>query len=243
MKVLKKNQLAILVIALMLVTAGYLNYTANETELTSNSNVAGGEQYASIGDATLVNSGELLDDKDKQSIIDTISNQGLTENNNANSNMIESENAVGNSNIVGNEIQTNVNSENTNQVNGNIEEVATSAKTDDYFASSKLEREKMYSQMLETYQKLLESTSISGEQKAVSEQEITKINQTKNAIMISENLLSTKGFEDSVIFVNDVSVSVVVKADNLATEQIAQIQNIVSRELKVDLSNIHISNK
>ncbi len=31
MKILKKNQLAILVIALMLVTAGYLNYTANET--------------------------------------------------------------------------------------------------------------------------------------------------------------------------------------------------------------------
>ena len=121
--------------------------------------------------------------------------------------------------------------------------VETSAKTDDYFATSKLEREKMYSQMLETYQKLLESTSISGEQKAISEQEITKINQTKNAIMIAENLLSTKGFENSVIFVNDISVSVVVKAKELKEEQIAQIQNIISRELKVDLSNIHISNK
>ena len=121
--------------------------------------------------------------------------------------------------------------------------VETSAKTDDYFATSKLEREKMYSQMLETYQKLLESTSVSGEQKAISEQEITKINQTKNAIMIAENLLSTKGFEDSVIFVNDISVSVVVKAKELKEEQIAQIQNIISRELKVDLSNIHISNK
>ena len=31
MKILKKNQLAILVIALMLVTAGYLNYTASQT--------------------------------------------------------------------------------------------------------------------------------------------------------------------------------------------------------------------
>ncbi len=101
----------------------------------------------------------------------------------------------------------------------------------------------MYSQMLETYQKLLESTSISQEQKAISEQEITKINQTKNAIMISENLLSTKGFTDAVIFVNDTSISVVVRADKLEQEQIAQIQNIVSRELKVDVSNIHISNK
>ena len=97
--------------------------------------------------------------------------------------------------------------------------------------------------MLETYQKILENNSISQEQKGISEQEIAKINQTKNAIMIAENLISTKGFENSVIFVNDTSVSVIVKAEKLEQEQIAQIQNIVSRELKVELENIHISNK
>lgn len=211
MKVLKKNQLAILVIALMLVTAGYLNYTANDAVSISSNTV--GEQYAAIGDATLVNSGELIEDKDKQNIISTI--------NDANNNQ--------------NSTQTNTNEESKS--------VATEAKEDDYFDKSRLEREKMYSQMLETYQKLLESTSISQEQKVISEQEITKINQTKNAIMIAENLLSTKGFEDAVIFVNDMSVSIVVKANTLTEQQIAQIQNIVSRELNVELSNIHISNK
>lgn len=222
MKFLKKNQLAILVIALMLVTAGYLNYTANDTALTSNSNVIEGDQYAAIGDATLVNSGELLDEKDKQNIINTI--------NNAQENSSDK-----------NTIETNSSQENTSE--NNVETTQTNSKTDDYFDNSKLEREKMYSQMLETYQKLLESTSISVEQKAISEQEITKINQTKNAIMICENLLSTKGFTDTVIFVNDTSVSVVVRADVLNQEQIAQIQNIISRELKVEVSNIHISNK
>ncbi len=224
MKVLKKNQLAILVIALMLITAGYLNYTADKTTVTSNSNIVEGEQYAAIGDATLVNSGELLEEKDKQNIIDTITNANIA---NENTNTVENQN-----------LEKQKEQENDNNIS-----IQTNTKTDDYFATSKLEREKMYSQMLETYQKLLESTSISQEQKAISEQEITKINQTKNAIMISENLLSTKGFENSVIFVNDNSVSVVVKADNLATEQIAQIQNIISRELRVDLTNIHISNK
>lgn len=218
MKFLKKNQLAILVIALMLVTAGYLNYTSNNTTLTSNSNVIRGEQYAGIGDATLVNSGELLDENDKQNIINTIN---TAQENNENKNTIEDDTSKENSN----------------------ETTLTNSKVDDYFDNSKLEREKMYSQMLETYQKLLESTSISSEQKAISEQEITKINQTKNAIMICENLLSTKGFTDTVIFVNDTSVSVVVRADELNQEQIAQIQNIISRELKVEVSNIHISNK
>jgi stage III sporulation protein AH len=61
--------------------------------------------------------------------------------------------------------------------------------------------------------------------------------------MIAENLISTKGFENSVIFVNDTSVSIVVKAETLQDEQIAQIQNIISRELNVEVENIHISNK
>lgn len=212
MKVLKKNQLVILVIALMFVTAGYLNYTANESAIQTGTNTVKEEQYAAIGDATLVNSGELLEEGDKQNIINTINNANETKQ----------------------EKETQKPEENALQ---------TGAKTDDYFDNSKLERDKMYSQMLESYQKILESTSISAEQKAISEQEVAKINQTKNAIMICENLISTKGFTDSVIFVNDTSVSVIVKAESLQPEQIAQIQNIITRELKVDITNVHISNK
>ncbi len=42
---LKKNQLAILVIALMLVTAGYLNYTSNKETIETGSNTV---DYAAI---------------------------------------------------------------------------------------------------------------------------------------------------------------------------------------------------
>lgn len=168
------------------------------------------------GDATLVNSGELLEEKDKQSIINTIENAQTG--------------AI-----------TNANENTTNETPSS--KTANTVNIDDYYTTSKLERDKMYSQMLETYQKILESTTISQEQKAISEQEIAKINQTKNAIMIAENLISTKGFENNVVFVNDESVNVVVKAEDLGTEQIAQIQNIISRELKVEIENIHISHK
>lgn len=214
MKVLKKNQLVILVIALMFVTAGYLNYTANESTIETGTNTVKEEQYAAIGDATLVNSGELLEEGDKQNIINTINNANIAKENKDNETKNDEQNTI-----------------------------ITNTKTDDYFDNSKLERDKMYSQMLESYQKILESTSISAEQKAISEQEVAKINQTKNAIMICENLISTKGFANSVIFVNDTSVSVVVKAESLQPEQIAQIQNIITRELKVDITNVHIINK
>ncbi len=169
-----------------------------------------------FGDATLVNSGELLEEKDKQSIINTIENAQTG--------------AI-----------TSATENTTNETSST--KTANTVNIDDYYTTSKLERDKMYSQMLETYQKILESTTISQEQKAISEQEIDKINQTKNAIMIAENLISTKGFENNVVFVNDESVNVVVKAEDLGTEQIAQIQNIISRELKVEIENIHISHK
>ena len=52
-----------------------------------------------------------------------------------------------------------------------------------------------------------------------------------------------KGFEDIVIFSNSNSVSVIIKAEKLEPEQIAQIQNIVSRELEVGAEAISISTK
>ena len=73
--------------------------------------------------------------------------------------------------------------------------------------------------------------------------EIQKINDTKNSIMICENLIKTKGFENSIIFVNDKSISVIVESEELKPEDVAKIQNIISREMKADIDNIHISTK
>ena len=101
----------------------------------------------------------------------------------------------------------------------------------------------MYSQMLETYQGLLESSTISPEQKSISTQEITNINNRKNSIMIAENLIKNLGFQDVVVFVNDTSTSVIVKAEKLEEADIAKIQNIVCREIGVEAENIHISLK
>ena len=240
MKILKKNQLTILVLALMLITAGYLNYTADDTLSTSTNPE---EQLAAIGDAKLVSSGEALEEADKESILNTLTNN--IENNTIENSVIGdavSENTVGENNVEEKVAEGNV-VEAENSTIGDAAVETNSNVEDEYFASSKLEREKMYSQMLESYQKILESDTISQEQKAISQEEINKINQTKNAIMISENLLKTKGFTNMVIFVNDDSVNVIIQAQTLSTEQIAQIQNIVSRELKVEIENIHISNK
>ena len=101
----------------------------------------------------------------------------------------------------------------------------------------------MYSQMLENYQKILEASNLSSEEKELAQTEIKRINNEKNAIMIAENLIKTKDFEDTVIFINNGNVSVVVKTDKLEENQIAQIQNIITRELNVKVTKINVSNR
>ena len=114
---------------------------------------------------------------------------------------------------------------------------------DNYFNQSRLDREKMYSEMLESYQEILANPNVSQEQKSSAQDGITKVNSQRNSIMIAENLIKNKGFQDIIIFVNNESVSAVVRSDNLETADIAQIQSIIQRELNINVENIHISNK
>lgn len=204
MKILKRNQLIILVISLMLVTAGYLNFTSTNAQDNTK------ETVAELGDATLVNS-----------------------------NKVENENVVENS--VEQETQKEEKKEKEEVVKPTNAE--TTPKEDTYFTTSKLERENIYSQMLETYQEIYNNTNSTQEQKEKAIGEIAKINERRNAIMIAENLILAKGIENVVIFANENSVSVIAKAETLEPEKIAQIQNIVSRELEVGAEIISISTK
>lgn len=204
MKILKRNQLIILVISLMLVTAGYLNFTSTNAQDNTK------ETVAELGDATLVNS-----------------------------NKVENENVVENS--VEQEISKEVKQEKEEVVKPTNAE--TTPKEDTYFTISKLERENIYSQMLETYQEIYNNANSTQEQKEKAIGEIAKINERRNAIMIAENLILAKGIENVVIFANENSVSVIAKAETLEPEKIAQIQNIVSRELEVGAEIISISTK
>lgn len=229
-QILKKNQIIISVIAIMLIAAGYMNYTSNEKQALETAVLTDSEKYAGIGDATLVSANvadnnDLVNNDETQNIIDD------SEKNEEKKDEIKSndQNTESKENIVQNEINTST--------------TVTETSGDQYFAELRLERDKMYSQMLESYQKILSNNQISETQKEISENEIKKINDTRNAIMIAENLIKNKGFQDLIIFINGDSISIIVKAKELKEEQIAQIQNIISRELKGEIENIHISNK
>lgn len=221
MKILKKNQIVVFVIGIMIIAAGYLNFTNNASLETGA--LADSEELASIGDAKLVSA-----------------------------NVVE--NTVSGDNTINNEVNTEENEDETKEENkeeidkqdeadNTITTNSSVTTTDEYFTNSRLERNTMYSQQIENYQNILSNTNVSEAQKKTAQEEITRINNEQNAIMIAENLIKTKGIEDIMIFVNDSSVNAIIKGEEPAKEEIAQIQNIITRELKAKIENIHIMNK
>ena len=222
MRLLKKNQVIIYVIVLMLMAVAYLNYTTQTgeqaVEASMQMEARDDTNTSNIGDATLVSSNDISVDNNTENTTNSIT-----------------ENAI-DTNSVTNETSNEVN-QNTTQTN------AGTVSTDDYFTKSKLERDTMYSQMLESYENVLNSSNSLETQKQSATDEIKKINDTKNSIMICENLIQTKGFENSIIFVNGDSISVILKSDEMTQEEVAQVQNIISREMNAEIENIHISTK
>ena len=136
--------------------------------------------------------------------------------------------------IVENDSINNGNNNDNDNENNNI---------DNYFNETRLERDRMYSESIEIYQKILDNKETPNDQKLIMANEISRINTMKNGILISENLIKNKGIEEVVILENNGMVNVIVKSSLLNKEEISQIQNIIQRELKVQIGNISISRK
>ena len=201
MTILKKNQVVIIVIALMLITAGYLNYTYSPESVIQTAS----RTNENFGDATLVNSNNVVTDDNE-----------------------------------------NTQSQQSQSVSSSItstEGSNTSSDTNNYFVTAKMERDNMYSQQLENYKNINENTNSTSEQKKIATEEIKKLNNEKSKIMVVENLIKMKGFENVIVLMNEKSVNVVVKTEKLENQSVSQIQNIISREMAADIENIHIMNK
>lgn len=230
MKIFKKNQIIIYVIALVLMTVGYLNYTNRtkkldsiETSVETKSENLNNTNSDEIGDAKLVSSNDIASNSSND-------NENIIEENLDTSKRTEE-------NIENGEKEEQNKTEETNG------EINKEEVEDDYFDKSKLERDTIYSQMIETYENILNSENATETQKQSATDEIKKINDTKNSIMICENLIKTKGFEKSVIFVNNLSISIIIGKEEITAEEVAKVQNIISREMGAAIENIHISTK
>ena len=223
MKKQVRKQMILGVISAVFILTGYLNFQniTNEKLIASVNDDKNDER---LGDVELVSSNSL------------ILSENIIDNKVVNKNQNEVENEIENKEEEENEIEKEKEND-----DGNIVENINTNLYEDYFVKTRLDRENMYSKMLESYEKIINNDQITSDQKAIAVQEIDNINKYKNGIMISENLIKNKGFKDAVILINNNSVSVVVKKDMLLETDIVKIQNIIETKLGFKIENISIS--
>lgn len=113
--------------------------------------------------------------------------------------------------------------------------------SDEYFSKMREDRNEEYENQVETYEKIILSADSGNEQKEIANNEIRRISNEKNAILVAENLIKLNGFGDGVILVNNDSANVVVLDNELDSAKIVKIQNIVQNELNIAIEKVHIT--
>lgn len=122
--------------------------------------------------------------------------------------------------------------------------VQTSAKADaddtDYFSKTKKERENVRKEAQEEIEETLKSDKLTDDDKKSAIAKVEEIAGRMESESNIEALLKAKGFDKALAVISDTGISVVVKSEGLTSAQTLQIQDIVTSETNIPLSNIKI---
>ncbi|MCI6513522.1 MAG: SpoIIIAH-like family protein [Coprococcus catus] len=215
-RLFRKNQIIITSLAIMIVIAGYLNFTADQTKPVKQEAAAEtaekireeniqAEEAAAGAEADITS----FPDEDLASV------------------SAEAESTADTETPEGEKVGEAV--------------LTSSASAGAFSASAKLNREQVRSKNEASLLEIINNTDISEDMKADAIASMNRMTDRAEKELDAELLLEAKGFKDSVVSINDDSVDVIVGAAEITDEQKAQIEDIVTRKTERDVSDIVIT--
>ena len=228
----KKNQIMITALAIMIAVAGYLNFAGSkiteEEIMTAGSGTVMSEDVAALF--------EISDEDMEQADIQSMdSDVVLNESNYLDENMEE----IMAENMTGEMAQNTENQLSDGETPG--EAVFTSAASLDTLSGARLLKEQTRARNKETLLEIINNVNISEEQKQEAVDNMIAITDVAEKETAAEILLESKGFDDVVVSITDSTVDVVVNASELSEAQRAQIEDIIVRKTGVSPDAIVIS--
>ena len=215
-RLFRKNQIIITSLAIMIVIAGYLNFTADQTKPVKQESAAEtaekireeniqAEEAAAGAEADITS----FPDEDLASV------------------SAEAESTADTETPEGEKVGEAV--------------LTSSASAGAFSASAKLNREQVRSKNEASLLEIINNTDISEDMKADAIASMNRMTDRAEKELDAELLLEAKGFKDSVVSINDDSVDVIVCAAEITDEQKAQIEDIVTRKTERNVSDIVIT--
>lgn len=228
MMVIKRNQIIVTALVIMIAIAGYLNYNDKKQNLAVNSdNVTASSklseslmpadfEYEEFAGMDIFN-GEISiasTDGENADLLKSASTDNVSEENQA---IQTGESAVGEAVLV------NTSLDNT------------------YFVQAKLEREQARAKQKDMLTEMINNTNLEKEQRAECANAMLDIQKRIEKETSAEAMIKSKGFDEVYVRIDDNTVDVVVNKKELTDAQKAQIEDIVVRKTGISVENIRIS--
>ena len=215
-RLFRKNQIIITALAIMIVIAGYLNFTADQTKPVKKEAES---QTAEKLQAENIQAEEAA--ADAEADITSFPDEDLASVSAQAETVTDTETPEGEK--VGEAVLT------------------SSASAGAFSASAKLNREQVRSRNEASLLEIINNTEISEDMKADAIASMNQLTDRAEKELDAEILLDAKGFKDSVVSINDDSVDVIIGAASITEEQRAQIEDIVTRKTERNVSAIVIT--
>lgn len=228
-KLLRKNQIIITALVVMVALAGYLSLT-NEDELA----VGVLNRGSAVSEQAAVGTEEGTTPEEQAS-------EGESEEKLAAENGSQEEVKDDTVADISDEDIAAAESKSASKENAGEAVLVNNTVTADYFEAAKLSREQTRAKNKETLLDLVNSKSASEAQKEKAMNEIVAMTAVNEKETATENLLAAKGFQEVVVTIVDDSVDVIVNAETLTEQQIAQIEDVVKRKTECSSDKIVIS--
>ena len=228
---IKKNQMMITALAIMIAVAGYLNFAGtkvtDEDLMTVNGEIATddmGNLAMNQDDSEYAGLMDLSDEDIEQASGDIES--------------LDSDVTMAVNGGVDEELVEALAEEQMEDVPG--EAVFTSGNVSE-MSGAKLQKEQTRAQNKETLLEIINNANISDTQKQEAVNSMITMTDIAEKETAAEILLEAKGFSDAVVSIDGDSVDVVVNTEELTEAQRAQIEDIVIRKTGVSADSIIIS--
>lgn len=237
-KIVHKNQIIITALAVMIVVAGYLNFTGQEITTSGFGLHADKQRTADKKEAETKTAEK--EDGSEEADPETAAKQD------------EGSKSDQKEEAQGTDISEEDSQDSKLTVNDNGEVVASQENPgeavmvsnvigSDYFSSAKLSREQTRAKNKETLMEIINNETLNSADKKAAVQEVAEITENAQKESDAEMMLEAKGFADAMVSINDGKADVVVDAEKLSAKEIAQIVDIVKRKTDIPAENIVVT--
>lgn len=223
--IFKKNQIIITALALMICAAGYLQFSnPGEDKMTGTEN-----------DTNIYFDMAQLENDDTEGMTIKVGSSLLNELEETDTNSTADVTVSGETSEVAEQEETD-----ENHKVGDAVMVSTTIQNN-FTINARLEREQRRAQSKETLMSVIESETIEEEQKQIAIETLVNLTTIAEKENAAELLLEAKGFSDPIVNIMENEVDVVINASSVTDQQIAQIEDIVTRKTGFEPRDITIT--